>query len=93
MAFLADPAMASAFPGLDATVKGLFLELRTDTTATTTQDEVDICLRFVDILKRYAAQADRERELRALESEYSRQPALLSLIREMRKKLAAGQGS
>lgn len=87
MAFLADPATDAAFPGLATTVKGLFLELRTSTAATSTRDEVDICLRFVDIMKNYPAQADRDRELKALESEYSRQPALLALIREMERKL------
>lgn len=90
MAFLSDPAMSAAFPGLDATVKGLFLELRADTAVASTKDEVDICLRFVDIMKRYPAQADRDRELRALESEYSRQPALLGLIKEMRRRIGTG---
>lgn len=90
MAFLADPATSAAFPGLDVTVKGLFLELRTSTATASTRDEADICLRFVDILRSYPAQADRERELRALESEYGRQPALLSLIKEMEKRLGLG---
>jgi hypothetical protein len=87
MAFLADPATDAAFPGLASTVKGLFLELRTSTATASTRDEVDICLRFVDIMKNYPAQADRDRELKALESEYSRQPTLLALIREMERKL------
>ena len=87
MAFLADPATDAAFPGLATTVKGLFLELRTSTATASTRDEADICLRFVDILRNYPDQADRERELRALESEYSRQPSLLSLIKEMERKL------
>ena len=87
MAFLADPATDAAFPGLATTVKGLFLELRTSTATASTRDEVDICLRFVDIMKNYPAQADRDRELKALESEYSRQPTLLALIREMERRL------
>ena len=41
----------------------------------------------MDILKNYPAQADRDRELKALESEYSRQPTLLALVREMERKL------
>jgi hypothetical protein len=87
MAFLADPATSAAFPGLDTTVKGLFLELRTSTVTASTRDEADICLRFVDILRNYPDQADRERELRALESEYDRQPGLLALIKEMERRL------
>jgi len=87
MAFLADPATDAAFRGLATTVKGLFLELRTSTATASTRDEADICLRFVDILRNHPDQADRERELRALESEYSRQPSLLSLIKEMERKL------
>jgi hypothetical protein len=89
MGFLGDQPALSAFPSLGPTAKRLFAELRTSVAETSVKDEADICLRLVDILQRYPAPADRNRELRALESEYSRQPAMLNLIKELEKRIAS----